>query len=39
MGQLIILEPLVLGQSEVGDKLRCGELVGKLVERPQPDWF
>ena len=39
MGQLIILEPLVLGQSEVGDKLRCGELVCKLVERPQPDWF
>ena len=27
MGQLNILEPLVLGQSEFGDKLRCGGLV------------
>ena len=38
-GQLNILELLVLGQSEFGDKLRCGGLVCKLVERPQPDWF
>ena len=39
MGQLNILEPLVLGQSDSGDKLRCGGLICKLVERPQPDWF
>ena len=39
LGHLNVLELIVLGQSEFGDKLRCGELVGKLVERPQPDWF
>ena len=39
MGQLDILESLVLGQSDSGDKLRCGGLICKLVERPQPDWF
>ena len=39
MGQLNILELLVLGQSELEYKLRCGWLVCKLVERPQPDWF